>query len=113
MCVGGARASPPEDCGGPSAYMELLDRHQLNWPHEELFLIAETLSRLLGAKEDENIRARLGNLDELQKAVERLEAYRHFRPDYFDRRAVCTGLIHGWHIWRIRVGRRFPKHLWS
>jgi hypothetical protein len=60
VCVGGARAAPPEDCGCPSAYMELLDRHQLNWPHEELFLIAETMSRLLGAKEDENIRTRLG-----------------------------------------------------
>jgi Plasmid pRiA4b ORF-3-like protein len=88
VCVGGARSAPPEDCGGPAAYMELLDRHQLNWPHAELFLMAETLGRLLGAKDDENIRARLGNLDELQKAVESLEAYRHFRPDHFDRRAV-------------------------
>ena len=55
--------------------MELMDRHLWNWPHEELLLIAETLTRLLDAKEDEHIRACLGDMDELQEAVTRLEAY--------------------------------------
>ncbi len=88
VCIGGARAAPPEDCGGPQAYMDLMDRHQWNWPREEVLLIADTLSRLLDAKEEETIRACIGDLDELQEAVSRLEAYYRFQPNHFDRRAV-------------------------
>ncbi len=55
VCVDGARCTPPEDCGGPQAYMELLDHHQWNWPHEELLLMADTLTRLLNVKEDKHI----------------------------------------------------------
>jgi Plasmid pRiA4b ORF-3-like protein len=32
VCVGGACASPPEDCGGPEAYMEKMDDHRWNPP---------------------------------------------------------------------------------
>lgn len=87
-CIGGARAAPPEDCGGPQAYMELMDRHLLHWPHAELLLIADTLTRLLDAKDGETMRACLGDMDELQAAVECLEAYYRFQPDQFDRREV-------------------------
>lgn len=87
VCTSGAHAAPLEDCGGPPAYMELLDQHRLHWPHEELLLVAETLSRLLDAKDDESIRASTGDLDELQEAVSRLEAYQRFHPDSFDRPA--------------------------
>ncbi len=86
VCVGGARAAPPEDCGGPEAYMELMDHHPLNRPYEELLLIADALVRLLDAKEDQNIRACVGDLDELQAAVDSLAAYNRFQPDHFDRR---------------------------
>jgi len=41
VCVGGACASPPEDCGGPEAYMEKMDHHRWNPPMYELQLIAE------------------------------------------------------------------------
>ena len=68
--------------------MELMERHLLNWPHAELLLIADTLTQLLDAKEDEDIRACLGDMDELQEAVTRLEADHHFQPDQFDRREV-------------------------
>ena len=88
MCIAGARAAPPEDCGGPQAYMELLDRHLLNWPHEEFLLIADALTRLLDAIDDEHIRACLGDMDELQEAVTRMEAYHRFQPDQFARREV-------------------------
>src|SRR5258708_2236859 len=40
VCVGGACASPPEDCGGPGAYMEKMDHHRWNPPMDELQLIA-------------------------------------------------------------------------
>jgi len=88
VCVGGARAAPPEDCGGPQAYVELLDHHQWTWPHEEVSLIAETFARLLDGKEEETIRACIADIDELQEAVSRLEAYYRFQPNHFDRRAV-------------------------
>lgn len=92
VCVGGARAAPPEDCGGPEAYMKLMDHHRLNLPYEELLLIADALGGLLDAKEDQNIRACLGNLDELQAAVDSLAAYNRFQPHHFDRRKANQGL---------------------
>jgi hypothetical protein len=88
ICIGGKGGAPPEDCGGPAAYMEQMDHHYLNWPHEELLLIADALARLLEAKEEEMIRATIGNMDELQEAAFGLEAYQSFQPDHFDRREV-------------------------
>jgi hypothetical protein len=41
-CVGGARAAPPEDCGGPWAYLDLRQRH-----HPAL--VAARLAAILGA----------------------------------------------------------------
>ena len=88
VCVGGACASPPEDCGGPEAYMEQMDHHRWNAPLDELELVAETVGRVLDAQGHERIRDVLGDLDALEEAVDRLEVYRRFRPDRFDRRKV-------------------------
>lgn len=68
--------------------MELLGRHRLSWPHEELLLIADALTQLLDATKDEHIRACHGDMDELQEVVTRLEAYHRFQPDQFARREV-------------------------
>jgi len=68
VCIGGAGAAPPEDCGARSVY-ELMDRHVLNWPHEEVLLIADILSRVLNAKEGETIRTCIDDVDELQESV--------------------------------------------
>jgi hypothetical protein len=88
VCVGGSRAGPLEDCGGPLAYMKLCNHHQLNPPLQELSFIADMLSRVLDAKENETIRDVIGDLDELQEAMDRLETYQHFQPGRFDRREV-------------------------
>ena len=50
--------------------------------------MAEAVSRLLDAREDEKIREALGDLDDLREAVDRVEAYQRFQPDRFDRRRV-------------------------
>jgi hypothetical protein len=50
VCIGGGRAAPPEDCGGPEEYMELMDRHLLNWPYDEVLLVADTVRRFLNLK---------------------------------------------------------------
>jgi len=45
VCVGGRRAAPPEDCGGPWTFQELRQRHHP-------VLIARRLAELLGAALD-------------------------------------------------------------
>jgi Plasmid pRiA4b ORF-3-like protein len=84
-CTGGSRAAPPESCAGPWAYLQQLDEHKSRLPLEELSLMAEALQRWLDAGGD---RHALGDLDEFREAVDRVEAYRAFQPDRFDRRAL-------------------------
>ena len=72
MCVGGACASPPEDCGGPKAYMENLDDHCWNPPLDELQLIADAVGRVLDSQGHERIRDVLGDVDALEEAVDQL-----------------------------------------
>jgi hypothetical protein len=85
---GGACASPPEDCGGPKAYMEKIDHHHWNPPLDELQLIADAVGRVLDSKGHERIRDVLGDIDALQEAVDRLETYEQFRPGRFNRRKL-------------------------
>jgi len=84
-CIGGSRAAPPESCAGPWAYLQQLDEHKSLLPLEELSLLAEALQRFLDSEGD---RQAIGDLDELREAVDRVEAYRAFQPDRFDRRAL-------------------------
>ena len=42
-CIGGSRAVPPEDCGGPLAYMELLDHYNPAAIQFELYEILEKI----------------------------------------------------------------------
>jgi hypothetical protein len=94
VCVGGACASPPEDCGGPEVYMEKMDHHRWNPPLDELQLIAETVGRVLDSQGHQRIRAVLGDADALKEAVDRLETYERFLPDRFDRGKVNRRLKH-------------------
>src|SRR5260221_7662289 len=43
VCVGGACASPPEDCGGPGAYMGKMGHHPWNTPLDGLPLICDAV----------------------------------------------------------------------
>ncbi len=42
VCIGGARATPPEDCGGPWAFMELRQRYSFYNIAERLMEIVES-----------------------------------------------------------------------
>jgi hypothetical protein len=84
-CTGGSRAAPPEGCAGTWDYLQRLDRHKTHPPLEELSLMAKALQRWLDAEDD---RHALGDLDGLRAAVDRVEAYQAFQPDWFDRRAL-------------------------
>ena len=68
--------------------MEQMDHHRWNPPLDELQLVAETVGRVLDSQGHERIRDVLGDLDALEEAVDRLEAYGRFRPDRFDRRKI-------------------------
>jgi hypothetical protein len=84
-CIGGNRAAPPENCAGALEYLQRLDGHRSHLPLEELNLMAEAVRRFLDSEGD---RQAIGDLDELREAVDRVEAYRAFQPDRFDRRAL-------------------------
>lgn len=95
VCTGGRRATPPEECLGPWAYMERLDQRYTNQPIGEMQLIAEAMGHLLKADPRTPVREvvhKLGDVEELQDAIERLEAWDRFRPEDFDRRQVNARL---------------------
>jgi hypothetical protein len=73
-CVGGQRAAPPEDCGGPWAFLERRDA--VHWQ------VREHLEHLA-----EGVEA--GDLDAVQDHLEAIESLREWLAlDRFDRRAV-------------------------
>jgi hypothetical protein len=88
LCTGGARAAPPEDCGGAWAYLQQLDHHTYHFPYEAAEVVVTALERFLRSGEE---RA-LGDRDELREAFAQLEAYQEFKPNHFTRRGVNTQL---------------------
>jgi hypothetical protein len=75
VCTGGRRAGPPEDCGGPWAYLQGRQRHNT-------FAVASLLADILGHPD-----ARIGDYrDQLEKLRPWLDLER------FDRRAANRAL---------------------
>jgi hypothetical protein len=93
ICIDGKRAAPPEDCLGPKAYIERLDRHIL--PIEDMRIAANAVESLMKADPDSLIRDAIEDMDELEEAVHRLDAYYQFRPEHFERRKV-NALLRAW-----------------
>jgi Plasmid pRiA4b ORF-3-like protein len=67
-CSGGARSAPPEDCGGPQAFLALRQQHS---PWAATVRMAELMRPLLDAPPDETVRSALGQdaLDELPELL--------------------------------------------
>jgi hypothetical protein len=99
VCIGAKRAAPPEACGGAWAYMARLDQHRYHPPVDALLIAAAAARALLEADADASVRdavrEAIGDLDVLQEAVDRLEVYQPFQPEYVDRRAINAHL-HAW-----------------
>ena len=89
VCIGGQRAVPPEDSGGPRTYREEgAPRWRIWWdaiPREDLRLIAETVKRFLDSKGDRSV---IEDRESLIAAVDRVKAHSDLRPDRIDRRAI-------------------------
>jgi hypothetical protein len=68
VCLAGARAAPPEDCGGPWAYRELMDHYGLNPPWDDLQQIADALESAFEAEGHEKVRDVLGGVVAFQGA---------------------------------------------
>lgn len=96
VCMGAKRAAPPEECGGAWAYMARLDQHRYHPPVDALLIAADAARALLEADADASVRdavrEAIGDLDVLQEAVDRLEVYQQFQPEYVDRRAINAHL---------------------
>jgi hypothetical protein len=74
VCTGGRRAVPPEDCGGPWAFMELQQHHAP-------FRLAERLVEII-----ESVPSRSDDVDDLRDELEELRVW--IGLDRFDRRAA-------------------------
>ncbi len=91
VCTGGAGDCPPEDCGGPSGYRNVLDERcswlELEQARDDLFLVAQRLLEFSEGgprpTEDET-----EFMDALERMHDRLEAV----PIAFSRRAVNAAL---------------------
>ena len=80
VCIGGKRAAPPEDCGGPWAFMERRDEVRCEvW--ERFWRLKEVVDA--------------GDLDAVQEQMESLESIREWLAlDRLDRRAINRRLKH-------------------
>jgi hypothetical protein len=97
LCIGGNGACPPEDCGGPEAYLAGLSDTVSITALEDLDAMAEIIGQVVRERradllDDEETRWRLERAVERSKARERAQG----RP--FSRRMVNTRLRKGEHL---------------
>lgn len=97
VCVGGSGACPPEDCGGPEAYLARLGDTLSIAALEDLDTMAEIIGQIVLERraellDDEETRWRL------EDAVERSQARERTRGRPFSRRMVNARLRKGEHL---------------
>ena len=81
-CVGGRHPAPDEDDGGAWEYQRLQDHYRFP-PLEALSVLAETTQSVFRNGSRAGI-----DLEELEEATDRVEAYLRFRDRNFDRRKL-------------------------
>jgi hypothetical protein len=93
VCTAGAGDCPPEDCGGPGGYQDLVESRSsfaaYEQVHEDVLLVAQ---RILVFYEG-GLRPTVDDL-ELMDALDRIRDRQDAAPITFDRRAINTALRH-------------------
>jgi hypothetical protein len=89
-CVAGRNPAPDEEEGGAWHYQQLQDHHRFP-PTDALSVLAETIQSVL----QRGNRAEI-DLEELEPAQERVDAYLKFRERKFQRRQVNAELSQLW-----------------
>jgi hypothetical protein len=100
LCLDGAGACPPEDCGGPAGYLRRRDEARGFEAHLDVVLIAD----VLGALVDGAVPAALTDPDEraeLEDAVERMRTRQPYLGTTFSRRRVNAALRADAHLERM------------
>ena len=95
VCIGGRRAAPPEDCGGPWAFLELRQHYSFVTIADRMLTLLSPLiadshddgDDLVGDADDED-GDQPDNHDDHDHAEELASLLRWPRIDSFDRRAV-------------------------
>ncbi len=99
VCIGGRRAAPPEDCGGPWAFLELRQHYSIVTIADRMLTLLSPL--IAGGRDDGDDHFgeadgdadtedgdRPDNHDDHDHTAELATLLRWLRIDYFDRRAV-------------------------
>ena len=88
LCARVERAAPPESCGGPWAYLQLLDHYTYHFPYEALEVVATAIENFLSSGDEQT----LGDRNELQEAYRELQTYQEFKPNHFARQRINAQL---------------------
>ncbi len=88
VCIGGPRAVPPEDCGGPWAFLELRQRYSVFRVADRLLELLKPVTLSVGQEDDDG--AEQADVDDAvdDHYEELVHLLRWLKIDRFDRRAA-------------------------
>ena len=96
-CVDGQASCPPEDCGGPAAFLERRDAQYSQEGIEDLATVADFVDLIVLKKQTEVLKDE-AVIDEMRDVLERLEVRHSWQGQPFSRKAVNARLKNGDHL---------------
>lgn len=96
-CVEGHASCPPEDCGGPAAFLERRDAQYSLEGIEDLTTVADFVDLVVLKKQTEVLKDE-AVIEEMRDVLERLELRHSWQGQPFSRKAVNARLKNGDHL---------------
>ena len=96
-CVDGHGACPPEDCGGPAAFLERRDASYSCEAFDDLARMADFLNEVV-VKERFELRRDTDLMEEMRDVLERMRIREDWKGRPFTRKAVNDALKKGQHL---------------